>query len=77
MGVQEEYPVLTPEVRDSDEPCGKQIFKHFIGAIYECTKIQAEHPFCVEGDPNWNPVMCAVVLNKCLAEELGGILNIC
>merc|ERR1719197_1331646 len=69
MGVQEEYPVLTPICKPGD------MLPQFLSAIYECTKIQANHPLCVETDPSFNPIMCAVLINKCLAEELEGILD--
>ena len=48
-------------------------FTYFINAMYECTKIQAEHPFCVEDSPSYNPIMCAVKINQCCVEELAGI----
>ena len=48
-------------------------FIYFINAMYECTKIQAEHPFCVEDGPNFNPIMCAIKINQCCVEELAGI----
>ena len=48
-------------------------FIYFINAMYECTKVQAEHPFCVEDGPNFNPIMCAIKINQCCVEELAGI----
>merc|ERR550519_635303 len=51
--------------------------KYFLNACYECTKIQSGHPFCVEGNPNYNPIMCAIKLNICFVEELTGIFDVC
>ena len=50
-----------------------ECFKYFMNAMYECTKIQAEHPFCVPSSPTYNPIMCAVKINQCCVEELAGI----
>merc|ERR1711962_1121513 len=63
-------PFYQPQTETKDfQDC----FVYFINAMYECTKIQAEHPFCVEDNPNYNPIMCAVKINQCCIEELSGI----
>merc|ERR1711945_37236 len=48
-------------------------FKYFVNAMYECTKIQAEHPFCVEDSGAYDPLMCTLKINQCCVEELAGI----
>ena len=61
-------PLYEAEAKDM-----KACFKYFVNAMYECTKIQEGHPFCVEGNPNYNPILCAVKINQCCVEELTGI----
>ena len=51
----------------------KDCFVFFVNAMYECTKIQENHPFCDESNPNWNPIMCAIKINQCCIEELTGM----
>ena len=51
----------------------KACVQYFLNAMYECTKIQENHPFCAEDNPNFNPIMCAIRLNICIVEEIQGI----
>ena len=45
----------------------------FLGCIDCVENIGLGHPFCQEENPNYDPVRCFVVLNKCLIEEATGI----
>merc|ERR1712235_63808 len=58
---------------DVDEEIFKKCVGYFLNAMYECTKVQENHPFCKEDGPNFNPVMCAIKLNICIVEEIQGI----
>lgn len=58
---------------DVDEEIFKKCVGYFLNAMYECTKVQENHPFCKEDGPNFNPVMCAIKLNICIFEEIQGI----
>ena len=57
---------------DIEHPCIRMFLE---GCMHCVENIQLGHPFCIESDPNYNPIMCAVVLNKCLIEEMDGILD--
>merc|ERR1712130_553214 len=44
----------------------------FMGSIYKCVPVM-ESPICTEGDPAFNPVVCAVKANRCFLESMSGI----
>ena len=66
--VPEVAPVKTPEQI-------KECIKEFLTDVFQCIPVQENHPFCDETNSNYNPIACAIVLNKCLMEEMEGILN--
>ena len=45
----------------------------FFQALKACGEIANNHPFCVEEDPNFNAIVCAVMLNKCILDETEGM----
>merc|ERR1719422_709647 len=59
----------------ADEYPERPCIKAFLTAIQTCVDVQMNHPFCKEDDPNFNGLMCAIVINKCLAEEMADITN--
>merc|ERR1711868_75161 len=44
----------------------------FVGSIYQCVPVM-ESPICTEGDPAFNPLVCAVKANRCFLESMSGI----
>merc|ERR1712241_798046 len=46
----------------------------FQGCFYCAENIQGGHPFCLEDNPNYNPIMCTIIINKCLMEQLEGVM---
>merc|ERR1712131_449269 len=67
-----ELPGLLP-LPDYDQDILRSCLKYFLNAMYECTKVQENHPFCKEDHPNYNPFMCAIKLSFCIVEEIQGI----
>merc|ERR1712227_766920 len=45
--------------------------------IYCVENVQLESPFCLEDNPNFNGIMCAIQLNICLVNQLDGIAEFC
>jgi len=49
--------------------------------VASCGPTAENHPFCagdsIEENPNYNPVACAIVLNKCLWAAFEGIWDVC
>ena len=63
---------MADESDDIKRPCIRQFMEGCLNCV---ENIQLGHPFCIETNPNYNPVGCVIVLNKCLIEELDGILD--
>merc|ERR1719219_2385357 len=53
----------------------KECFRHFAESVANCGPTAEKHPFCDEDNPNYNAIACAMVLNKCLLEELDDIFD--
>lgn len=66
-----DLPEPEPSVALYDGPMGG-VGKCFLTSIYECIPIQ-ESPICDETHADFNPVTCAVKLNVCLINSMGGI----
>ena len=63
---------MADESDDIKRPCIRQFMEGCLNCV---ENIQLGHPFCIETNPNYNPIACVIVLNKCLIEELDGILE--
>ena len=71
-----EYMDTIAKMADEGERPERPCIREFLEGCFYCAEnIQQGSPFCDESNPNFNGVMCAIQLNKCLIEQLDGILQ--
>merc|ERR1719374_373058 len=70
----EEFPAILSKF--GGPPLDGTCVKSFLERCLYCVEnVQLGSPFCVETNPNYNPIMCAVHLNICLYQQLDGLFD--
>ena len=57
---------------DYDFPCLIQFFQ---GCKYCVEEVGDKSQFCVEENPNYNPIVCTIQMNKCFLDMLDGVME--